>query len=109
MKKRITFSSIDAYIAQADAAAQPVLQEIRTIIQQTVPSATETISYQIPAFKAGKVFIYFAAFKKHIGIYPPVKNDTDLQQALAPYANEKGNLKFYLHEHYLFRFESSGF
>lgn len=98
MKERITFPNIDTYIAQSDAAARPVLQEIRTIVQQTVPSASETISYQIPAFKAGKTFIYFAAFKKHIGIYPPVKNDAHLQRALAPYANEKGNLRFYLHE-----------
>ncbi len=98
MSERPVFVDIDSYIAHADAAARPVLQEIRKTIQLTVPSASETISYQMPAFKTGKTFIYFAAFKKHIGIYPPVKNDERLQQALVPYANEKGNLKFYLHE-----------
>lgn len=98
MSTRPALTDINSYIAQADAAAKPVLEEIRKTIQQAVPDATETISYQMPAFKLGKTFIYFAAFKKHIGMYPPVKNDAELKQTLAPYANDKGNLKFYLHE-----------
>ncbi len=40
------------------------------------------------------VLIHFAAFKSHIGLYPPVSGDADLEEALAPYAGEKGNLRF---------------
>ncbi len=36
---------------------------------------------------------YIAAFKKHIGIFPPVR-DAALQEQLAPYAGPKGNLQF---------------
>ena len=43
-------------------------------------------------------FFYFAAFKKHIGIYPPVTQDAQLIQELAPYRGEKGNLSFPLGE-----------
>ena len=91
---KITFANIDSYIAHADPAARAALQEIRNLVLQLVPHATETISYQMPAFKDGKTFIYFAAFKKHIGMYPPVKNNAALLKALMPYANEKGNLRF---------------
>ncbi len=42
----------------------------------------------------GRIPIYFAAFKRHIGIYPPVRGDAALMRAVAPYAGEKGNLKF---------------
>ena len=42
--------------------------------------------------------VHFAAFKKHIGLYPPVKGDEKLQAAIAPYQGEKGNLKFPLDE-----------
>ncbi len=59
-----------------------------------VPEAVETISYQMPAFRLKRIFFYFAAFKKHIGVYPPVSGDDDLMQALLPYRNDKGNLKF---------------
>jgi uncharacterized protein YdhG (YjbR/CyaY superfamily) len=38
--------------------------------------------------------VYFAAFKNHIGFYPPVSGDARLEKALLPYAGPKGNLKF---------------
>ncbi len=48
----------------------------------------------MPAFTMGGVMVYFAAFKKHIGFYPPVKADAKLQKELAPYLGEKGSLRF---------------
>jgi uncharacterized protein YdhG (YjbR/CyaY superfamily) len=62
------------------------------------PLAEETISYQLPAFRLGRTFIYFAGFKNHIGIYPPIKRDRALLRELRPYLNEKNNLKFSLAE-----------
>ena len=44
--------------------------------------ATEIISYQMPAFKRRRVFFFFAAFKAHIGIYPPVQGDAALAAEL---------------------------
>ena len=38
--------------------------------------------------------MYFAAFKNHIGLYPPVKGDASLVKAVSTYAGEKGNLQF---------------
>jgi uncharacterized protein YdhG (YjbR/CyaY superfamily) len=52
----------------------------------------------MPAYKHERVFFYFAAFKKHIGIYPPVRKDTALLKAVAPYRGPKGNLSFPLNE-----------
>ena len=40
------------------------------------------------------MLVYFAAFKKHIGLYPPVRGDDSLMQAVKPYAGPKGNLQF---------------
>lgn len=92
------FTSIDGYIASAPPDVRGILEDIRRVIKTVVPAAEETISYQLPAFKLDKVFIYFAAFKKHIGVYPPVKGDREFQKALLPYRNEKGNLKFPLQQ-----------
>ena len=71
---------------------------IRRAVHAAVPGATETISYRMPAFRKGRVFFYFAVFKQHIGIYPPVRGDAALQRALARYRGPKGNLKFPLDE-----------
>ena len=40
------------------------------------------------------MLVYFAAFNHHIGFYPPISGDPTLEAAVAPYAGEKGNLRF---------------
>lgn len=91
-------ASIDDYIAAQACAVQPILQRIRAIVREEAPHAEETISYRMPAFMLGGALLYFAAFKKHVGIYPPVRGDAALLQALARYRGEKGNLSFPLAE-----------
>jgi uncharacterized protein YdhG (YjbR/CyaY superfamily) len=93
-----TAASIDDYIAAQASEVQPILRQIRTIVREEAPGATEAISYRIPAFMQGGALFYFAAFKKHIGIYPPVRGDAALHEALAPYRGPKGNLSFALAE-----------
>lgn len=88
------FASIDDYLATVPTDARHILEEIRKIVKHTVPAAQETISYQMPAFRLDRIFIYFAAFKQHVGIYPPVKGNRNLMKALLPYRGGKGNLKF---------------
>jgi uncharacterized protein YdhG (YjbR/CyaY superfamily) len=88
------FITIDDYLATVSPEAKLILQEIRKLIHINVPDALETISYQMPAFKLKRTFIYFAAFKKHIGVYPPVTEDKRLIKELQTYRNEKGNLAF---------------
>jgi uncharacterized protein YdhG (YjbR/CyaY superfamily) len=94
MTERPKFSTVDEYVKSVSPESRPILEEIRELIRVKVPNATETISYQLPSFKLSRTFIYFAAFKKHIGIYPPVTADKALADVLLPYAGEKGNLKF---------------
>ena len=90
--------SISTYIAAAPKAAQPILRAIRRAAKDAVPDATECVSYQMPALRVRKVFFYFAAFKAHIGIFPPVKGGAALQKRLERYRGPKGNLRFPLDE-----------
>ena len=86
--------TIDEYIAAFSPEVQAILERIRSTIRAGAPDAQETISYRIPAFTRNGTLVYFAAFKAHIGFYPPVKGDARLEKAIAPYAGEKGNLRF---------------
>jgi uncharacterized protein YdhG (YjbR/CyaY superfamily) len=52
----------------------------------------------MPTFAQLGNLIHFAAFKRHVGLFPPVKGDEKLQADIAPYKGEKGNLKFPLDE-----------
>jgi uncharacterized protein YdhG (YjbR/CyaY superfamily) len=94
MAERVTPGSIDEYIAGFPPPVQTILARIRTTIAAAAPGARERISYRMPAFAQHGILLYFAAFKGHIGLYPPVSGDATLQKALSPYAGPRGNLKF---------------
>lgn len=89
-----TPQNIDDYIAAFSPEVQTILQKIRQTIRKAAPAAEEKISYQMPAFAQQGYLVYFAAFKKHIGFYPPIKGDERLKQEASIYAGEKGNLRF---------------
>ena len=89
-----TPASVDEYIAASPAGVRPILEQMRRRIRAAAPAAEEVISYRMPAFRQGGILVYFAAFKNHIGLFPPVSGDARLEKALAPYAGPKGNLKF---------------
>jgi len=91
---RATPKSVDEYIASFSPEVQAVLERIRSTIRNAAPDAQEIISYKIPAFKLNGVLVYFAAFKRHIGFYPPVSGDARLEKAISTYAGAKGNLRF---------------
>ncbi|MEJ0022267.1 MAG: DUF1801 domain-containing protein [Alphaproteobacteria bacterium] len=86
--------TIDDYIAAAAPEARPILKKIRRIMRKAAPRAEEIISYRMPAFRGNGVLVYFAAFKKHVGLFPPIRGDKALEKALAPYRGPKGNLQF---------------
>ena len=90
--------TIGEYIATSPPDVQQILEQIRRTIRDAAPDAWETISYRIPAFELNGVLVYFAAFKKHIGFYPPITDDARLKKAASRYAGDKGNLRFPLDE-----------
>lgn len=91
---RATPRNIDEYIAVFSPEIQAILEKIRLIVRKAAPTAQESISYGMPTFTLNGFLVHFAAFKKHIGFYPPVRGDARLQKALSIYAGAKGSLRF---------------
>jgi len=89
-----TPAGMDEYIAAFPPPVQKILKKIRATIAAAAPDAQEVISYRMPAFAQDGILLYFAAFKAHIGVYPPVSGDAELEKALSRYAGPKGNLRF---------------
>lgn len=87
-------TEIDSYIAKFPADVQVILEQVRETIRNAAPDAQEVISYKMPAFKQHGILVYFAAWKNHIGLYPPISGDRTLEKAVARYAGPKGNLQF---------------
>lgn len=87
------FKTHEEYFAAQPAAVRRLLTQVQQEVEKQVPGAIKTIGYSMPAFKQRRIFFYFAAFKKHIGIYPPV-TDEGLIAETAAFRGPKGNLSF---------------
>lgn len=93
-------SSIDEYIASFPEDVQKILQQIRAVIRDAVPEAVETISYDMPTFNLnGTYLIYFAAWKKHVALYPVSGQVAEaLSTELSGYKGTKGSVHFPLNK-----------
>lgn len=87
-------ANVDTYMDGFEPAIQTILRQVRATVRAAAPDAIEVISYRMPALKGRGVLVYYAACKRHIGFYPPVRGDADLEARAAPYAGAKGNLRF---------------
>lgn len=85
---------VDAYIAAAPKAAQPMLRQLRRLVRSSVPRADERLSYQMPYYSYHGRLVYFAAFSKHIGVYIMGRSKARFSAELKPYQSSKATLRF---------------
>ena len=90
---------VDSYIAAYPEATQVALNTVRGIIKKAAPSAVESISYAIPAYKLNnRPIIYFAGYAKHIGIYATPSGQAAFSEELSKYKQGKGSVQFPLND-----------
>jgi uncharacterized protein YdhG (YjbR/CyaY superfamily) len=67
-------SEIDTYIASKPPAFARALAGLRANLWALLPDHIECMSYAMPGFRApgpkGKMVVGYAAFTRHIGLYP---------------------------------------
>ena len=89
-------TSVDDYLAALPEEPRAALQKLRETIRAAAPDATETISYQMPAFKDhGRFLVSYAAFKDHCSLFPASHAVMEaLGDELKPYVTGKGTIRF---------------
>ncbi len=89
-------TTVDEYLAALPEDRRTALQALRKTIRAAAPDATESIAYQMPAFRMGKQFLVsYAAFKAHTSLFPA--SDAVVRamgDELAPYLHGKGTIQF---------------
>src|SRR3989344_5253161 len=85
------------YFSSLSREARGKMEEIRKIIKEEAPEAEEILSYQMPAFKLNKrILIYYAAWKKHIALYPYPSATSAFRKELLPYKTLESTVQFLL-------------
>lgn len=89
-------ATVYEYLAGLDAPTREIAENVRAAIRRALPDAEERIRYGMPAVMLGPApyAIHFAAWKKHIGIYPVTTLPDDLEAEVAPYRQAKDTVRF---------------
>ena len=87
-------AAVDEYIAGFDGSVQSILRKVRRTVRKAAPKAREVLSYRMPALKQYGVLIYYAAFKNHLGLYPPIKGEARLASTKNFYKKFKSDFDF---------------
>ena len=86
--------TIDDYIADQADDVQAILRKLRHKLASALPVCQEKISYSMPTLFDKKVVIYYAANKRHLGIYPFPKTIDVFGDKISDYRSAKGTLQF---------------
>ncbi len=90
---------VDAYIAAAPKEVRATLTELRRVIKNAAPRASERISYGMPFYEYGGAgyagrLVYFAAYKKHISLFITPRSAETAPAAIAKYRVGKATYRF---------------
>lgn len=90
-------TSVEDYLAALPGESRAALEKLRKTIKAAAPEASETISYQMPAFKDhGRLLVSYAAFKDHCSLFPmSMKVIESHKVELQPYYSGKGTIRFH--------------
>ena len=92
---KVRFKNVDEYIASCHEALRDRLETLRQAIRNEVPEAEEAIKYHLRTYMYHGNLIYFAAWKKHISLYPITSQMEATIAELDHYATSgKGTIQF---------------
>ena len=87
--------TIDEYLAGLREDQHDALERLRRTIRAAAPDAEECISYQLPAFRLGKLLVAFGAAANHCSFYPMSSRTIAAhRKELEGYDTSKGTIRF---------------
>ncbi len=87
-------TTIDEYIERQPEEARLYLRQVNNAVKAALPDAMEKISWSMPTYWKKRNLIQFAAFKKHIGLYPGPEAVEAFAGKLKEYKTSKGAIQF---------------
>jgi uncharacterized protein YdhG (YjbR/CyaY superfamily) len=89
-------TGVEEYLAALPPQPRAALEELRKTIRAAAPEATETIAYDMPAFRAhGRFLVSYGAYRRHCSLFPASAAVREvLGEELKPYFSGKGTIRF---------------
>lgn len=89
-------AEVDWYLSKVPEPQRSALEKLRKQIQRAAPEATETITYQMPGFRAhGRPLVSYAAFRDHCSFFPMGTAVLEgFRDELKPYLSGASTLRF---------------
>jgi len=88
-------TEVDDYIATFPPETADILNRVRDAIHAGIPDGEERIGYNMPAVTLGDRYaLYFAGWKKHVGLYPVPHSTEPIEVEIAPYRAAKDSVNF---------------
>jgi uncharacterized protein YdhG (YjbR/CyaY superfamily) len=95
LSKRDAPTTVDEYFGRLHEPARSTLNSMRAAIRSAVPrAATETISYQMPAFAHQGVLVWYAVFADHCSLFPTGSVLQAFKDDLEEFKTSKGTVQF---------------
>jgi uncharacterized protein YdhG (YjbR/CyaY superfamily) len=87
-------TTVDEYINTAPEKAQAKLLEIRALLREVAPRATEAIKWGHPVFIEKRILFSFSAFKSHLTFMPTQPSIEPFKKELESYQTGKDTIQF---------------
>jgi uncharacterized protein YdhG (YjbR/CyaY superfamily) len=95
VKRKAPPRNFDEYLTGLPQRGRGPLKQMRAAIRSVVPAeATETISYQVPAFKLKVILVWYAAFSDHCSLFPTAAIIDKFEKELKDFSTSKGTIQF---------------
>jgi uncharacterized protein YdhG (YjbR/CyaY superfamily) len=91
---KIKPTNVDEYINTANPVAQGKLRELRSILKEVAPNATEMIKWGYPVLFEKRILFSYSAFKTHINFMPTGPVIKPFEKELSDYKTGKDTIQF---------------
>ena len=86
--------TVDEYINAAPPEAQEKLMEIRSILKQVAPKATEALKWGSPVLEEKRILFAYTAFKSHLNFMPTHRALDHFKKELKEFTTGKDTIQF---------------
>ena len=87
-------TTVTEYIEAAPKEAKVKLLELRDILKEIAPDATESLKWGSPVFEEKRILFAYSAFKSHLNFMPTHSAMEPFKKDLADYKTGKDTIQF---------------